>query len=106
MYSHGAAADFPGEIVLDPFCGSGTTCVVARQLGRRYIGIDVNREYAALAQKNVANASAEPPVLLVGHAKYLGKDELAKLAAEQSGNSGKAAEKQHKRETYGRAIQA
>ena len=30
MYTHGAAADFPGETVLDPFCGSGTTCVAAR----------------------------------------------------------------------------
>jgi DNA modification methylase len=106
MYTHGAATGFPGEVVLDPFCGSGTTCVVAKQLGRRYIGIDVNREYAELARKNIAATPAEPPVLLVGHARYPGKDELSKLAVEQSGNSGKAAERQHKRTTYGRALQA
>jgi len=34
----------PG-IVLDPFCGSGTTGLVARELGRRFIGLDVSREY-------------------------------------------------------------
>jgi DNA modification methylase len=106
MYSHGAAAGFEGEVILDPFCGSGTSCLVAKQLGRHFIGIDINPEDVELARKNVADAPAEPPVLLVGHAKYLGRDELSKLAVEQSGNAGKAAEKQHKRTTYGRAIQA
>jgi modification methylase len=49
MYTHGATADFDGEIVLDPFVGSGTTCVVAKQMGRRFIGIDVNPGYVELA---------------------------------------------------------
>jgi modification methylase len=102
MYTYGAAEGFAGEVVCDPFCGSGTTCTIARQLGRQYIGIDVNPEYAALARKNIANAPAEPPVLLVGHAKYPGKDELNKLAAEQPSNSGKdAGEAQHKTPRYG-----
>lgn len=39
----------PG-IVLDPFCGSGTTCAVAKRLGRRFIGIDLNPEFVSLAQ--------------------------------------------------------
>jgi DNA modification methylase len=97
MYTHGAAADFPGETVLDPFCGSGTACVVAKQLGRRYIGIDVNPAYVGLALKNIAEAPAKPPVLLVGRPKYPGKDELNALA----GNSGKDAEAQHKAVRYG-----
>jgi modification methylase len=99
MYTHGVAAGFPGEVVLDPFVGSGTTCIVAKQLGQRYIGIDIDPAYAELARKNLANAPAEPPVLLVGRAKYPGKDELSMLAA--AGNSGKDAEAQHKVMRYG-----
>jgi len=39
----------PGGVVLDPFCGSGTTGMVAQQHGRRFVGIDLNREYLDLA---------------------------------------------------------
>lgn len=42
-----------GGIVLDPFFGSGTTGVVAKRLGREYIGIDLNPEYCKLAQKRI-----------------------------------------------------
>lgn len=38
-----------GDVVLDPMCGSGTTCVVAKELNRHYIGIDVSDEYCRLA---------------------------------------------------------
>ena len=44
------------EIVLDPFCGSGTTAVAAKLLGRRYIGIDVDATYARQADERVRNA--------------------------------------------------
>jgi len=42
-----------GDIVLDPMCGSGTTCKVAKQLGRHFIGIDVSEEYCAIARTRV-----------------------------------------------------
>lgn len=49
----------PG-IVLDPFSGAGTTGLVSKKLGRRYIGIELNPEYVELAQKRIA--SAQPPL--------------------------------------------
>jgi site-specific DNA-methyltransferase (adenine-specific) len=39
-----------GDVVLDPFAGSGTTCLAAAQLRRHYVGIELRRDYAATAQ--------------------------------------------------------
>ncbi len=50
------ASSRPGDLVFDPFMGSGTTCVVARKLGRRYLGIDVNEEYCLWAAKRLVLA--------------------------------------------------
>jgi site-specific DNA-methyltransferase (adenine-specific) len=44
---------FKGDIVLDPFCGSGTTCVAAKRLSRRYIGYDIHAEYLQLAKERL-----------------------------------------------------
>ena len=43
-----------GDIVLDPFSGSGTTAKMAKHNGRRYIGIEVNAEYCEIAEKRLA----------------------------------------------------
>ena len=46
---------FEGEIVLDPFIGSGTTAIAALQANRHYIGYDINRGYVKLAEKRIAH---------------------------------------------------
>lgn len=46
----------PGDLVLDPFAGSGTTLLSARELGRDFCGIELKPEYIALAQENLENA--------------------------------------------------
>ena len=43
-----------GDLVLDPFCGSGTTCKMAKQLHRDYIGIDISEEYLEITRKRLA----------------------------------------------------
>ena len=43
----------PGDLVLDPFSGSGTTAAVAKQLGRRFIGIESDAAYASLARQRI-----------------------------------------------------
>jgi len=45
-------------VVLDPMCGSGTTCVVAHKLGRRWIGIDLNKDYCEIARKRLESIGA------------------------------------------------
>ena len=49
----------PGDLVLDPFVGSGTTAVVAITEGRRYLGIDLLPHYAALASERCLNAQCK-----------------------------------------------
>lgn len=47
------AGSRPGDTVLDPFMGSGTTGMVARSLGRKWIGVEMNPDYCALALKRI-----------------------------------------------------
>jgi site-specific DNA-methyltransferase (adenine-specific) len=47
------ASSRPGDIVLDPFLGSGTTSVVAKKLGRHFIGIEMEEEYCLLAERRL-----------------------------------------------------
>jgi len=57
-------AETASGIVLDPFAGAGTTCLVAKDLGRRFIGVELNPDYVAMAQKRVGVTISEPDRLL------------------------------------------
>ena len=48
----------PGDIVLDPFAGSGSTCVAAKMLGRRYVGIERDLGYVRIARRRIDAVSA------------------------------------------------
>ena len=54
------ASTHPGQVVLDPFFGTGTTGVVARRLQRRWVGIEQDPSYAELARERIS-AEPEPP---------------------------------------------
>ncbi len=102
LYTHGATADFSGEVVLDPFCGTGMTCIAAKKMLRQYIGIDICEQYIEMARDRLTQTGQEaPPLLLVGRPKYPGTKELSE---NQAGTTGRKAESKHKRETYGRKI--
>jgi len=48
-----------GDLVLDPMCGSGTTCKVANKHGRNYIGIDISEEYCKIARNRLKMENAQ-----------------------------------------------
>lgn len=56
------ASSRPGDVVFDPFLGSGTTAVVSKKLGRRFVGIEIDETYACLAQKRLSMADGDPSI--------------------------------------------
>ncbi|HHY46169.1 MAG TPA: site-specific DNA-methyltransferase [Firmicutes bacterium] len=56
------ASTNPGDVILDPFLGSGTTSVVAKKLGRRFIGIEIDRFYCCLAEKRLGIADIDKSI--------------------------------------------
>ena len=53
----GCNAGWESGIVLDPFFGAGTTGLVAKKLGRNYLGIELNPEYVKIANKRLAQTN-------------------------------------------------
>lgn len=62
------AADIVGGTVLDPFSGAATTGLVAAELGRNYLGIELNPEYAAIAADRLGLRAMTPDNLILGRA--------------------------------------
>jgi DNA modification methylase len=59
-----------GDIVLDPMNGSGTTCISALQLNRKYIGIDMSHEYCELARERIARFESQPRLFMEEEEPY------------------------------------
>ncbi len=56
------ASSRPGHTVFDPFLGSGTTSVVAKKLGRNYVGIEIDELYGCLAEKRLEMAGSDKTI--------------------------------------------
>jgi DNA modification methylase len=52
----------PGEVVCDPFCGSGSTLVAAKVLGRRWLGWEIDPEHHATALRRIADAREQTTI--------------------------------------------
>lgn len=60
-----------GGVILDPFMGSGTTALAAVQLGRSFVGIDINPEYITLAQERIADTQMKLPSIAEKRVAYV-----------------------------------
>lgn len=60
-----------GDIVLDPMNGSGTTCISAIQLNRKYIGIDMSHEYCEMAKERIAIIKSQPTLFVEEEEIYM-----------------------------------
>ena len=56
------ASSKEGDIIFDPFLGSGTASVVAKKLNRHFLGIELNEEYSLLAQKRINLAETDKSI--------------------------------------------
>lgn len=66
------------DIVLDPFCGSGTTCVASKLLNRRYLGIDISKDAIDLSNERLKNPiKTESTLLKKGRDSYINADTVA-----------------------------
>ena len=86
------ASSKPGDCVLDPFLGSGTTSVVAKKLGRAFVGIEQEETYCLLAEKRLELADDEPAIQGYSGGFFWERNSLAfqdtKNAAPSSGAAG------------------
>ncbi|HOJ01701.1 MAG TPA: site-specific DNA-methyltransferase [Anaerolineaceae bacterium] len=60
----------PGDLVLDPFVGSGTTCLAAMELGRNYVGIDVVENYIELSKERLSGVQIRIPSVAEEQSNY------------------------------------
>jgi site-specific DNA-methyltransferase (adenine-specific) len=81
------ASSNPGNVVLDPFLGSGTSSVVAKKLGRRYVGIDLEETFCCLAEKRLALAERDISIQGYHDGVFWERNSLA--AQRQNGANGK-----------------
>ena len=63
------SASFPGDAILDPYMGSGSTGVAAVKMGRKFTGIEISEKYFDIACKRIDEALRQPDMLIEAEAK-------------------------------------
>jgi site-specific DNA-methyltransferase (adenine-specific) len=81
------ASSRPRDVVFDPFLGSGTAAVVAKKLGRRYCGIELNREYCCWTLKRLKLAEADPNIQGYSEGVFWERNSLADQRLQKPRNS-------------------
>jgi site-specific DNA-methyltransferase (adenine-specific) len=81
------ASSGPNAFILDPFLGSGTTSVVAKKLGRRYLGIDMNEEYCLLAERRLELAESDTRIQGLADGVFWERNTLGIQPGERSENA-------------------
>jgi site-specific DNA-methyltransferase (adenine-specific) len=86
------ASSDPGDMVFDPFLGSGTTSVVAKKLERLYCGVEIDEHYCLLAEKRLALAEIDPDIQGYQSGVFWERNSLAaqKRVANGAGSTSKA----------------
>jgi DNA modification methylase len=72
-------AGFEGDIVLDMFNGTGATCIAARALGRKWIGIDLHPGYCEIARHRVKYESVDPHCIMLEQVRVKGAENSRQL---------------------------
>jgi site-specific DNA-methyltransferase (adenine-specific) len=81
----------PGGVVMDPFLGSGTTAVVAQKLGRKFVGIEIDRTYCLLALKRLAAAKTDKTIQGYADGVFWERNTLAEQLRANGTKNGKPA---------------
>jgi len=79
------ASSKPGDIVFDPFLGSGTTSVVAKKLGRHYVGVEMDLEYCCLAEKRLSLADHDVGIQGYAQGVFWERNSLAEQSPTRAG---------------------
>jgi len=67
---------YEGDVVLDPFCGAGATCVAAKNLGRNHIGVDLSPEFCVFAGENLRKTFYSGKIFLINNKNWAGNDKV------------------------------
>ncbi len=88
------ASSNPGDVVFDPFLGSGTTSVVAKKLGRQFFGVELDEMYACLAEKRLEIAEVDPSIQGYAAGVFWERNTLSEQAKKRNPRNDKVSQQQ------------